>query len=682
MPLQPLPRILGADEIIPTLTRHTDAHRKLIDNITETINVSTACFENVIRPLVELENVQAGEKAVIDALKYCSPSLECQHTVDKGQAMLQEYSSNKRRDLYILVKAVKDRGENLDYESQKLLDRILLEYEEYGYGSLDDDGIQRRRERMNRIEELCTQFHRNLREYNGGEWFTPEELDGVPAKDLEPAGPDGKALYSHNSKYYTIMRNSHNPETRRRWQLACNQRFAENVPIFREVILLRDENAREIGLTNHAATKLPYRTAESTKWVDNLMNKLTEALLPHGKAGFERVKDMKQRCLQSDSTSRDGDATKFMPWDFVYYSALLSKEFQVDHAAIAEYFPLRHTVSAMLDIFADCLQLRFEPIPKEELRESIWHEDIEGWVVWDERLESKGDFIGFLFADLLGRPNKYKGNQSVNLQPVRAPLLSLSWNYSAPTTGCLLQHNNVITLFHELGHSIHDLVARTNYARFHGYQVALELAEGIGMMLENWCWLPDELKAISRHYTKVDPTYMEAWLKDNPGRDVPSERIPDELLRVRLARRGYAKVDELLSILLHSFFDMAVHNPTSREALLELDEVELFKDIYEKLIFRRPLDPSYLHVNYGHLLAGYDAGYYSYVCAEIFAANLFQTTFAENPRSRVAWERFRHGILEYGGSRNELEIVEEFLGGRPPDPSVLLAMLGMSASTT
>jgi metallopeptidase MepB len=134
--------------------------------------------------------------------------------------MWQEYSSNKRRDLYILVKAVKDRGEKLDHESQKLLDRILLEYEEHGYGSLDDDGIQRRRERMNRIEELCAQFHRNLREYNGGEWFTPEELDGVPKKDREPIGPDGKEFYSYNSKHMTIMRNAHNPETRRRWLLA------------------------------------------------------------------------------------------------------------------------------------------------------------------------------------------------------------------------------------------------------------------------------------------------------------------------------------------------------------------------------------------------------------------------------------------------------------------------------
>lgn len=65
--------------------------------------------------------------------------------------------------------------------------------------------------------------------------------------------------------------------------------------------------------------------------------------------------------------------------------------------------------------------------------------------------------------------------------------------------------------------------------------------------------------------------------------------------------------------------------------------------------------------------------------AEIFAADMFQTTFANNPLSRDAWQSFRQGILEYGGSRNELEVVEQFLGGRRTTPDVLLAMLGVSA---
>ena len=73
-----------------------------------------------------------------------------------------------------------------------------------------------------------------------------------------------------------------------------------------------------------------------------------------------------------------------------------------------------------------------------------------------------------------------------------------------------------------------------------------ELVEGIGIMLENWCWLKDEVKAMSRHYTRVDPTYEAAWLENNPGRTLPPEEIPDDLLDKRLDDRPRAKLYNLL----------------------------------------------------------------------------------------------------------------------------------------
>ena len=53
-----------------------------------------------------------------------------------------------------------------------------------------------------------------------------------------------------------------------------------------------------------------------------------------------------------------------------------------------------------------------------------------------------------------------------------------------------------------------------------------------------------------------------------------------------------------------------------------------------------------------------------------------------SPHSQIVWERFRREVLEYGGSRNELEILENFLGGHPASPEKLLAMLGISAATS
>jgi metallopeptidase MepB len=62
--------------------------------------------------------------------------------------------------------------------------------------------------------------------------------------------------------------------------------------------------------------------------------------------------------------------------------------------------------------------------------------------------------------------------------------------------------------------------------------------------------------------------------------------------------------------------------------------------------------------------------------SNVFAEEMFQKTFAKDHRSKEAWGSFRRGILEYGGSRDERELLKEFLGHAPtPDP--LLQNMGL-----
>lgn len=63
--------------------------------------------------------------------------------------------------------------------------------------------------------------------------------------------------------------------------------------------------------------------------------------------------------------------------------------------------------------------------------------------------------------------------------------------------------------------------------------------------------------------------------------------------------------------------------------------------------------------------------------AQIFAADFYETAFAANPQSRQTWNRYRQVILESGGSRNELEMMEEFLG-HSPRPDALVRSLGLT----
>ena len=83
---------------------------------------------------------------------------------------------------------------------------------------------------------------------------------------------------------------------------------------------------------------------------------------------------------------------------------------------------------SMLEVFASCLQLQFIPLGPETLAGSTWHEDVEAWSVWDLREKTRGEFVGYLYADILQRPGKYKGSQNVNLECVS----KLSANRSGP----------------------------------------------------------------------------------------------------------------------------------------------------------------------------------------------------------------------------------------------------------
>ncbi len=127
-------------------------------------------------------------------------------------------------------------------------------------------------------------------------------------------------------------------------------------------------------------------------------------------------------------------------------------------------------------------------------------------------------------------------------------------------------------------------------------------------------------------------------------------------------------------------FDMRIHNPQSYEEIQNLDITRLYNDLVEEFTYIRNPNPGsrgHPHVHFGHLLSGYDAGYYAYIWALVFGADVFETKFAQDPRNRNVWERYRRTILEPGGSRDEMNLVEEFLG-RSLSPEPLLRRLGLN----
>jgi metallopeptidase MepB len=81
--------------------------------------------------------------------------------------------------------------------------------------------------------------------------------------------------------------------------------------------------------------------------------------------------------------------------------------------------------------------------------------------------------------------------------------------------------------------------------------------------------------------------------------------------------------------------------------------------------------------NIGHYIGGYDAGYYGYLWSQVFSADMFHSFFKKNPMDGKAGRRYRELVLGRGGSKDEMEMLTEFLG-RPPSTESFYKELGLA----
>lgn len=427
-PPQALPRIIPAEEIIPTTNRILAERRTVHDDVAKKVPPSTACFENVLKPLIDVENRTQGELGVIAMLSYASPDQAAREASDEAVRLMDDLAAEftSREDIYLAIKAVRDKAERLDSEAAKYLDSVWKDLVRCGHGVLDSDQIKHYLNVRNEIDMLRHKFNRNVREQAEGLWFSIEELDGLSEQDLsrftdstEP-GKDGMRLaHFRKAERDIIMKFARNPNTRKKMYVADTHELTRNVDLFKEIVVRRDRNARLLGYATHAAFRLEKRVAKTPEWVDHLLDSLEKVLVPQGEREMQVLLKRKKQYLDESTGYPEAYSDIMPPWDYDFYSRLALEELHVNHTKISEYFPLQSTVSAMLEVFTSFLQLQFVPLSPESMIGSQWHKDVEAWSVWDERKASKGDFIGYLYADLLWRPNKYQGSQNVNIQYVR-----------------------------------------------------------------------------------------------------------------------------------------------------------------------------------------------------------------------------------------------------------------------
>ncbi|KIW81014.1 hypothetical protein Z517_04037 [Fonsecaea pedrosoi CBS 271.37] len=709
-PPQAPPSFTATPESLVTDTKDMLASsKKITDEIVAQISHKDATFKNVLLPMAHDENQQTLKAHILGFYQSVSTDQALRDASTEAEKLMDDFSieAAMREDVFNLVDAVLQKGDKLDSESQRLLEKEHKAFVRNGLNIPAGPKRDRFKEIKKRLSQLGIAFSKNLNEEKGGLWFTAEELNGVPEDVLSLLKKEGDK-YWLTFKYpdlFPTLKYATNSATRRTVFIANENKCNQNVPLFREAILLRDEAARLLGYPNHAAFRIEDKMAKTTKTVDDFLADLRNRLSQGGLDEIATLKKMKEEDLKSRGEDFDG---RYYLWDHRFYDRMMEeKDYQLDQQLISEWFPLQTTIKSMLEIFEQIFGLVFVEIvgkdrdtvsPSGKGEDIVWHEEVQVFSVWDDEGEG-GGFVGYLYLDLFPRTGKYGHAANFNLQPGfiqengtrRYPATALVCNFSKPTAKkpSLLKHDEVTTLFHELGHGIHDLVSRTTYSRFHGTNTVRDFVEAPSQMLENWCWTPSQLKSLSRHYSTLSSEYYEAW-KEAAGvssAQKPEERIPDDLIQKLIKTKNLNGALFNLRQLHFGIFDMTIHEPKDHASLEAMNISETYNALRKDIskidgpeVFGEGNAWGNGQATFGHLMGGYDAGYYGYLSSQVYSTDMFYTVFKKNPMDPKEGRRYRHTVLEKGGSQDEMKTLIEFLG-REPKTDAFYEELGLTKST-
>ncbi len=634
-----------ADEAIAEAKQELDSISK-----TPVGNVSLKTlqdFEEVLSLLEERLNPLAF-------LKNVSKDKAQRDIADDVEKQLQKFENEVlgRKDLYDVISQLEPIKNTLGVEEQALLKRTLDVFRHRG-AALDDDERREFLEISNNITVLESDYNRTLNEETTTIPFTQTELEGVPPDIYENLEKQGDAyLLPLDYPVYIPVRNyAKNHETRKRITIAFNNRGGKvNSERFSDALALRDRLAKLAGYSNFAEYQISIKMAKTPKRVLDFLNDLKAKLEPLGHKELDTLKELKARELGLTS-----DEITLELWDLFYYHEMLMKEkFSVNQNEIKKYFPMERVVAGVLDIYQKVLNLNFI----ETQTPNVWHEDVREFKVVDAVTE---ETKGVFYLDLYPRDGKYKHyavfdllNRRIKNGEILLPITAMVANFPKPSTTqpSLLTHSEVETFFHEFGHLMHVISNSASYASFSLDGVLPDFIETPSMMFQNWVWKEEVLALLSGHYQE-------------PDRKLPSELLK-KLIDGKLLDIGLLQLRQVFFSLIDMIYHIEVPEDTTSE---------WFKNFQDISLFSHPRNTC-PEASFGHLMGGYEAGYYGYLWSRVYAEDVF-TKFEENGfmDEKTGYE-YRVKILAPGGSRDPDELVRDFLG-RESNSDAFMKSLGI-----
>ena len=610
-------------------------------------------FENTIMGYERAFDNYGNALGMSGFLSYVSTDKKFRDAANDLQMQISQYMVDvaTRRDVYKAIREYTDTNPRLDPVQAKLVKEMLIGFKNSGM-DLNDADLEKFKALNKEKAEYIIKFDKNIQEYKDPLAVTQEQLQGLGEDYIQKLSKtdDGKYLVTLDyPDYVPFMQNADDEQARKELEFKFNRRGGqENVDLLEKTLTLRREIARLLGYKNHAELRLEDRMAKNPKTVMAFLKDLQKKLKPLGK------KEDKEMIAYKNSKTGKNSRTLYS-WESGYWSNKFRKEnLELDSEKIKEYFPSQVVIDGMLDLFGGVFGITFEPV-----NIPVWHPDVKAFKIKDK---ASGELVAYFYMDLYPREGKYKHAACFGLVEgeekqdgtYQNPFVAIVANLNKPSgdTPSLLKHSEVETLFHEFGHVLHNALTKAKYSAFSGTSVSWDFVEAPSQMLERWAWDPQVLKKISRHYQT-------------------GESLPDDLIKRMIAAKNFGAGGMYLRQDFFAQYDMTLHTADTTP-----DTTKLYFELTKK-IRGLPLTKGTIpQASFGHIMGGYDAGYYGYLWSEVIAEDFFgefKKNGIFNPETGL---KFRREILEKGGTLDEEKMVENFLG-RPADNKPFLKSIGL-----
>jgi thimet oligopeptidase len=511
----------------------------------------------------------------------------------------------------------------LDADAARVLERTLRDFRRSGVDR-DEATRERLRELSERLILLSQDFSKNIRENVRSIRIAPERLAGMPQDwvDAHPVEQDGLVTVTTDYPDVVPFRTfAHDAAARRELVTQfLTIAWPDNDEVLQNIFAVRREHADLLGYETWADYDAEVKMIGSGKAIGEFIDRITEL----STASAERDKAVLLERLKQDLP----DATDIDGADSSYYAELVRKEqLAVDAQQVRTYFPFEAVRQGLLDVTGRLFGLEWTPVADA----GTWHDEV---ATYDVSFE--GERIGRIHLDLHPRDGKYKHAAQFDLvRGVSGVQLAegvLVCNFNRG----LMEHDEVVTLFHEFGHLVHHVLAgRQQWVRFSGVATEWDFVEAPSQMLEEWAW---------------DAAVLATFARNSDGETIPTELV-DAMRRADDFGKGYDARTQMFYAALSYDFHV---NQTD-------DLTERLRELMAKYSVFPYLPGTHMHCHFGHL-DGYSSAYYTYMWSLVIAKDMFSAFDRGDLFDPEVAGAYRDKVLAPGGRRDAADLVEDFLG--------------------